>query len=57
MPFPPNYRLDKASRTRSKDQKALEKQRKRDEKSAERKQEREDALGTSKSVIDKGDGT
>jgi hypothetical protein len=43
MPFPPNYRIDKSNRARSKAQKALEKQAKRDEKSAKRKQERQDA--------------
>jgi hypothetical protein len=57
MPFPPNYRLDKASRARSKAQKALEKQTKREEKSAQRKQEREDAGRTSEGELDKGNET
>src|SRR6266545_1734234 len=42
MPFPPNYRLDKSNRARTKAQKAIEKQEKREEKSARRKQGRED---------------
>ena len=42
MPFPPNYRLDKSNRARTKAQKALEKQQKREEKSARRKQGHED---------------
>lgn len=41
MAFPPNYRLDKSNRARTKAQKALEKQAKREEKAAQRKRDRE----------------
>ena len=36
MAFPPNYRQERNSRDRAKQQKALEKQQKREEKSAQR---------------------
>jgi hypothetical protein len=55
MPFPPNYRFDKAARARSKAQRALEKQAKREEKSVQRKQEREDSATSPEGASEKVD--
>jgi len=57
MPFPPNYRLDKSNRARTKAQKAIEKQEKREEKSARRKQGREDTAADDHSGSDKVEQT
>ena len=40
MAFPPNYNQERNNRSRSKAQKALDKQQKREDKSAQRKTER-----------------
>jgi hypothetical protein len=40
MAFPPNYNQERNNRSRSKAQKALDKQQKREDKSAQRKSER-----------------
>lgn len=40
MAFPPNYNQERNSRSRSKAQKALDKQQKREDKAAQRKNER-----------------
>jgi hypothetical protein len=48
MAFPPNYRQERMSRDRAKQQKAAQKQAERDAKKAERKQDTEnDAPGVS----------